>query len=340
MKIIQTGKRAVAAILYYSRVINIIKRLNIGSNIILSYHRILPQGCDDIAFIQPGMYVTSETFERQMEFISSHYHLINLEEGVKSCHLKNACMITFDDGWADNYKHAFPILKKHGIPATIFLVTNMIDTNKWPWPDRICYYIHSIPLVSFVDIFRSSLRKMGRESYNIIGSSWNKWIISEMVLEYLKRLDSQALCSIMADLDFNFAQYKEKLSQKRPWLNWDEISEMAQHGISYGSHTHNHMILNQIPISEARRELVLSKEILGEKIGKPVTMFCYPNGNYNTALMRLVEECGYEIAVTTKRGSIDESDSMLALKRIMIHNDMTFTIPMFACVLSHNLPFF
>ena len=128
-----------------------------------------------------------------------------------------------------------------------------------------------------------------------------------------------------------------QLSQQRPWITWEEVKDMAQHNISFGSHTHNHVILTNTSTKHALEEIVSSKNILSEQIGVPVTLFSYPNGNYNSKVMTMLKAQGFEIAVTTQSGPINKSDNLLALRRFMIHNDMTNTIPMLAYRLAHRI---
>jgi peptidoglycan/xylan/chitin deacetylase (PgdA/CDA1 family) len=340
MNLILSTKKIVAAALYYSGFIRCLHYRNNNLSIILAYHRILPKDSNDILFIQPGMYVTVETFEKHMAFISKNFKILSLEDLADHHRLKNACMVTFDDGWADNYDYAFPILKKYGIPATIFLSTNLVGKKEWPWTDRIAYYIHSIPVNEFVHTWKAILRKIQLEYFGSDLSAQDKRIIREHVINYMKNLDNLMILSVMEELDKAMSNQKDCLMKTGPWLTWDKVMEMMKAGISFGSHTHNHLILTRIPFQQAREEIALSQRILSEKMGKTVTTFCYPNGDFNDDTMQIVEESGYKIAVTTRRGSINESSNLLALNRTMLHNDMTSSIPMLACVLTNKIPFF
>ena len=103
--------------------------------------------------------------------------------------------------------------------------------------------------------------------------------------------------------------------------------------VSFGSHTHNHRILVHLEEGEAREELVLSKKILlREGVADPSFIpFCYPNGNTNPRIARMVREAGYHIAVSTGKGWNDGDASPFDLKRVAIHQDMTASREMFGC---------
>ena len=100
---------------YYSGLINILSHFNKHS-IILCYHHVLPEDDDKIKFLQPGMYVTTGTFEKHISYLSGYFNIIPLEQLAKHSNITNSCIITFDDGWSDNYYYAYPILKKYNLP--------------------------------------------------------------------------------------------------------------------------------------------------------------------------------------------------------------------------------
>jgi peptidoglycan/xylan/chitin deacetylase (PgdA/CDA1 family) len=107
---------------------------------VLMYHRVLPQSEAAAAAIHPGMYVTPEAFVKQLRYLSRVYEIVSLDQyfdwltGGRT-YTKIPCAITFDDGWADNYRYAYPLLQRYRIPATIFLVTNDIGkTEMLTWP--------------------------------------------------------------------------------------------------------------------------------------------------------------------------------------------------------------
>jgi peptidoglycan/xylan/chitin deacetylase (PgdA/CDA1 family) len=125
-----------------------------------------------------------------------------------------------------------------------------------------------------------------------------------------------------------------------PWLTWEQIKEMAQNTVSFGAHAHNHTILTNTSLENAAHEIITSKNLLSKYLGKPVDMFCYPNGSYNEDIINILKDRDFKLAVTTQTGAIKKSVNLFTLPRFMIHNDMTSTIPMFACRLSNKIPYF
>ena len=100
-----------------------------GKVVILMYHRVIPP--DEVAstYVQPGTYVTPDTFERHLQFLAAHFELLTFPELLAKWDAggwnpaSRYCAVTFDDGWIDNYRYGYPLLRRTGVPATIFLPT-------------------------------------------------------------------------------------------------------------------------------------------------------------------------------------------------------------------------
>jgi peptidoglycan/xylan/chitin deacetylase (PgdA/CDA1 family) len=115
---------------------------------ILLYHRILDLQKERSPCSLPGVIVSVKMFDQQMRYLSKNYHVISMESLVdrKKSNLpfpKKGVVITFDDGWKDNYSYAFPILKRYHLPTTIFLTSGYIGTNKTFWPEQVISIIES-----------------------------------------------------------------------------------------------------------------------------------------------------------------------------------------------------
>ncbi|MBU2222001.1 MAG: polysaccharide deacetylase family protein, partial [Candidatus Omnitrophica bacterium] len=103
-------------------------------------------------------------------------------------------------------------------------------------------------------------------------------------------------------------------------LNWEDVILMQDSGlINFGSHTLSHHVLTEIRSEdELRKEILSSKKILEERLGRPINTFCYPKGFFNQRVKELVKEAGYKAAVATSPGRNFPGDDVFALKRIRI----------------------
>jgi len=118
-------------------------RLRGGSRLlVLMYHRVLPADHADRLIEQPGMYVSPQTLDLHLTVLKRHFPVVHLDEWLSAAQRggplpSRACALTFDDGWRDNFEHAFPVLLRHRAPATIFLVSSMTGTLRQFWPNRL-----------------------------------------------------------------------------------------------------------------------------------------------------------------------------------------------------------
>ena len=115
---------------------------------VLVYHRVLRSPLEEPVFVQPGMYVSADTFQRQAAFLKERFHVVPLAELVERIEtgrsVGGCCAITFDDGWHDNFTQAFPVLKEFQLPATVFLATGFIGTDRLFWPEELCFYLQQV----------------------------------------------------------------------------------------------------------------------------------------------------------------------------------------------------
>ncbi len=262
---------------------------------------------------------------------------------------KPLCLLTFDDGYYDFYENAFPILRAHQVPATVFLPTDFIGTNKWFWTDRLMtLFLQKERAGSIGQEAKNGRQRAEREERRVgvreqlrSGNGFaNK--IGNLRGSYETRLE-KAIQILKVYRDEEIEEIIEELSNKwnvnpelpgRAFLSWDEVKEMAQSGlITFGSHTASHRILTTLKDDEIWDELIRSRQkLIDERVADPSFIpFCYPNGNYNEKIVRMVKEAGYSLAVTTEKGWNRFDADPFTLKRIGIHQDMTFTEAMFGC---------
>ncbi|WP_101760247.1 polysaccharide deacetylase family protein [Oceanicoccus sp. KOV_DT_Chl] len=323
---------------YY--ITNSYKRANNGKVIVLMYHRVLKDNDNYASFIQPGMYVYQSTFKLQMEFLSKHYKIISMPDllsMMNSNEIDNKtqyCVITFDDGWRDNYQYAYPIMREQAIPATIFLAESYIGTNQSFWHEKLSrlFYLYSINSNHVPSPDRSSKNKDGPlyclEEH--LFSKPRQSLTIDSAIEALKKYENheieQAINTLALSLNIPLNNDND-----RDMLNWEEIDEMGKANIAFGSHTCGHKILTNISTEEAEQEIHLSAEKLSIRNVNYTPVFCYPNGRYNENIRELVIKAGYQAAVSTKLGSetLPLADKF-GIKRIGLHDDITYNMPLFS----------
>lgn len=289
-----------------------IKRSQIA---ILIYHRVSPRR--DNRPLEP---LSPQSFERQMKYFSQNFEILPLEKLakliVKGGPLpEKAVVMTFDDGYKDNYHYAYPVLKKYNIPATIFLTTGHIGTGNLFWWDKVSYIIQHTGLDEL------DLGEFGSFS---LRSETEKSRAKSVLIEGLKKLPGKEKDLFISDLLVTYGEEIPDDLGEELILSWDEIKEMSYDGIAFGAHTINHPILTNLPLDQAKREIIQSKKDIEKNIGHRVNAFSYPNGCFNADIAELAKTSGFECAVAVSPSRlINPDDSLYELSRIGIGEDFS-----------------
>ena len=262
------------------------------------------------------MVVSPEILEMHLNFFAKYFTIVGIDSlsnpKPKSTFRKPRLIVTFDDGWVDNFRYAFPLLQKHNVPACIYLVTEMINTNRSFWPNVISKCIHD------------GLTDQLISAFQITPPTDLKVPTRELCAQLIAQIKSRSDTEIWAILAAN--QWDTPADDADRLLSWEEIDTMYGTGlITFGSHTCNHLRLTKnLPESIIKRELTESAKSLDERIGTPCLHFCYPNGDSSNVAEKDVENT-YVTAVTTEKGINTPATDKLRLKRIGVFDDVTKT---------------
>jgi peptidoglycan/xylan/chitin deacetylase (PgdA/CDA1 family) len=336
--------KTIAGAYYYSGFPNIRHR---GQVAILIYHRVVPDDMVQDQHIQAGMYVRTESFAAHVDYFTKRFSILSLDRllellGTDRLDDRTSyCVITFDDGWQDNYRYAFPILKSHGIPATIFLATDYIGTARWFWPDQLAFVLGEARRRKTNVEIRRAIKAAVESTPEIPRSHLStRQIVSDHVdpcdtdclIEWCKAFPPEAILRLVSHLaqTLNIG-----LPERRVLLNWEEVKEMAASGISFGPHSCSHRILTGLSPLEAKKEMTESWQALLQQGIKPLPVFCYPNGNCNAIIKGLARDNGYVAALGCDVGLEGRRPAdLFSLKRISLHEDTTSSPSLLALALS------
>ena len=273
-----------------------------GRLIILMYHRVNSEL--DIL----GLSVSQEFFDRQLDFTVSRFKIITLAEAVsmvsEGIPPGNYAVITFDDGYRDNYDCAFPILKKYRAPATFFVTVDALETGRFGW-------------FSFDSaIFQSVSEKLDLRLFDLPVFDIRTRSKKEKTIKVLHRdLKSGSHERRQAVINHVTGSSAALSSDERIMLNWEEIREMQESG----SHTMTHPILTRMNPEAAYDEICRSKTIIEARLGTPIDLFAYPNGtinDFNDELAGMLKRSGYRAACTTVHGIAVQGMDPYMLPRI------------------------
>lgn len=298
---------------------------------LLMYHRVLPDTDTRYQQEEPGMLVRPETLDMHIQEIKKHFELVSLSDWISAKEAneplpKRACAITFDDGWLDNYEYAYPILRAHGAPATLFAVAEKIGTDFQFWPNILAHLLlqNQARVLEQHPVFYSAVRQVtGVPSVDGVAA----------VIHQLKSYSDADIFNALEELN-----WRTIVGEPMPpaLMNWDQLCEMQQSGlVEIGSHTCTHRRLtNALTPAELEYEIIQSKFLLEKHLQSPVDLFCFPNGDYNELALSLVKK-HYRASVTTRRGINDSAAaSMYELTRISIHDEVSCDRRLFRARLS------
>lgn len=240
-----------------------------------------------------GNVVAPPVFERQIEYATRAGHVVPLDWLVRricsgaSIQPRTIC-ITFDDGYRDNFDHAYPILKRQSIPATVFLVTGWVGQD--PQHYRLAHLAHTSTL--------DALDIPGLGPLPLTSEAARLRTIGRM-RDHLRALPRQQRTHVLARILRQLEATPDGPPCERLMLTWDEVRALQRDGVVFGAHTVNHVPLIQVPEDDARKELSDSKTRLEDELNVDCGLLAYPYGAFDRTIVRLADEAGFTAAFTT-----------------------------------------
>ena len=240
----------------------------------LNYHRI---GDGSRSRLDRGLWSASEEgFDQQLAWLKLNSEVISpadidmARKDVRNRHV----LITFDDGYLDNYELAFSALRRHSLPASFFIATGFIDDPRLPWWDEIASQIRS------TDLAMINLPKWLPASMPLIVGERESVI--RTLLQKFKSLPGDDANRFLSDLREATKACPTSLHQDDLWMSWDMIREMDAAGMTIGGHTVNHIVLSGASAEDQWEEISTCAARIEAELGKRMEYFAYPVGNRNS----------------------------------------------------------
>lgn len=287
----------------------------------LLYHRIVPQKFQTDEFSPyRGLAVTKECFEEQARYLKENFKCLSLSKAIELLREgtlpRKSLIITFDDGYKDNLTLALPILEKYELPATIYVVTGLIDRTAELWWFEQEFIVRNCRDLDFR--WQDKLYRWA------LGSTQEKYLAIQCLNDLFKKFSLSQQKSFMQALR---AQCAQKYSYENEILTWEELEKLDRHPlITIGAHTQNHPMLPHLDKSELLAELSESKASLEKHLGHQISHLAYPFGGAHQVGKREFEvasKCGFVSAVTTRHSHLYEQhhEYLHSLPRISVNYD-------------------
>jgi peptidoglycan/xylan/chitin deacetylase (PgdA/CDA1 family) len=320
-----TGKRGLVADIFGSvgatSALGALRLKFSGGVTILAYHRVLDVPSEDeFPFDIELVSASVSQFTQQMEYIRAHYQPITfakllqyLDRGENPP--RGAAIVTFDDGFADNYYNAFPVLKRLDMPATIFLSTGYIDSQETFWYEKLSYAAMTTRAKVVVTPMLGTL--------NIAcDAASRRELIARMVLK-LKLVPDDVRLESLEDLYVKLLPgHQWPYDARTGPLTWAQVREMSANNIEFGSHSVSHPVLSRVPLDKLAFEVEHSKNRIESEVQKLIQVIAYPVGGveaFDDNVRAAVKKAGYRLGVSYIPG-IERPDQWdkYALRRVHI----------------------
>lgn len=272
---------------------------------ILIYHRVL----DEPDFMRPGE-VDKVAFTWQMELLAKHFNVLPLNEAMQRMQdntlPSRAVCITFDDGYADNYTNALPILKKFNLTATFFIASGFLDGGRM-WNDTVIESVRNMqsPVLDLTEI--------GLDKFNVADDIQKSQVASQ-ILQKIKHLSFEQRNQ--------YTTYIADRSHDLPddlMMTSEQLTQLYLSGMEVGGHTVNHPILLKLDDQTADWEIIQNKRFLESLLKINIRIFAYPNGklgeDYLSKHVEKVKSSGFQLAVTTEKGVVKRQSELMQLPR-------------------------
>jgi peptidoglycan/xylan/chitin deacetylase (PgdA/CDA1 family) len=278
---------------------------------VLMYHRISSE--ERTPQLDPSLLsATPSEFARQVEYLASKRRVLSLGElldvrrGLMELPPRSV-VVTFDDAYRDFQEHAWPALRRHGVPATLFVPTAYPgDPRRAFWWDRA----HA----AFATTGRRTPLATAAGTL-ALESADERGAASRTLRDWVKRTSHD---EAMAEVD-RVALALGARPERGCVMSWAELRELAREGVDLAPHTRTHPMIDQVTLEQAKDEILGSAADLEREVGHRSRAFAFPAGALTDAVVRWLPEAGVELAFTTRRGGnhLEQTD-WLRIRRINV----------------------
>jgi peptidoglycan/xylan/chitin deacetylase (PgdA/CDA1 family) len=301
------AKTGIAAALHWSgtaRLLSAAAGWQSGPRIV-TYHQVVEDFAASAQHASPSMLISSHMLEQHLDWIGRRFRFVSLDElasHLEGGRAENAvAAVTFDDGYRDVYQHAYPLLKRKGIPSAVFVVTDLVGTSNLQLHDRLYFLLGRARSASVPERrrFGQLLTALGArlpEVAEFHAAAGDAVALGRALLDHLSQVEVLGVCdSLEAELGPTRGETPAAVLP----LTWEMLAEMHRGGVTIGSHTRTHALLTNEPPQRILDEAAGSRRELERRLGITVDHFAYPAGRFDSCVVSAVAASGYRFGYTT-----------------------------------------
>jgi peptidoglycan/xylan/chitin deacetylase (PgdA/CDA1 family) len=267
---------------------------------VLAYHRVA-EPTRGYPYDRGVIDCTPRSFDRQLATLKQYFSVIGLDQLLAWFDHReplppNPVMITFDDGYRDNYEQALPILQHHGLKAVFFISSGYVTDRRMFWWDRISYMFHHSEVGRACVGYPSDLVLDLRED----AAGARRTVLKIIKNHYALDLD-RFLDELSAGLEIAWDPRLERALVDDLLMTWDEVRALSRAGMDIGSHTRTHRVLWTLDQATLKSELEDSRRDIEGEIGREVKAISYPVGvslRRLPSVTRAIADAGYSAGFT------------------------------------------
>ena len=312
------GSWAAKRVLYHSGLLALARLARARMRgLVLRYHAVT-DGPEPVLYATPGICMPVEAFRLQMAFVRRAYRVVALDEVVEAIARggklpPRALAVTFDDGYADNHRLAFPVLQRLGFTATVYVSTGALDGGPPLWMSAVRALVLAAPgdELAVAGLPAVALGPAGARESAV--RTLTRALVPLAPHERAERLAATAQ-AIGVDLARRLAGVM---------LGWDQVRELARAGWTIGAHTVTHLNVALASAAEAEAEIASSRDAIAAAVRIRAAHFAYPNAGgthryFGPETTGLLRRLGFRSAVVSRAGALRPGLDLFTLPRLGI----------------------
>jgi peptidoglycan/xylan/chitin deacetylase (PgdA/CDA1 family) len=325
-------------LLFYSGFFKLWLYLRPKSVTFIMLHGVMDE-MDSSAQWQPfRSYLSRQCLDAALKILTRYYKFISIDEALEKLSAETTldrhyCVLTLDDGQKNNLTHAMPTLRRHSVPAVMYVVPRQIERQEPYWFDRLDFAIqHAVDKIDSIRVFDKSIpvNNVNRGNYKALFLRLKSAIFNS---HHTHEQATKELYRLINELEQASGRSLLEIYPDDPWsklMSWEDIKQAAlSSDITIGSHTLDHSLLGKVSEEEINTQLAESKREIEAHTQQPCVHFCYPDGSIPLNPDKHLQACGYSSAVTTKPGiTFQKNFDRYQIKRyhIPVYGDAIFNL--------------
>lgn len=272
-------------------------------------------------------------FRHQIEYMKGNFNIITMEQVIQAVLGKdnlpeNALLLTFDDGYIDNYTFAFPILEEFGVQGSFFIPGKTFATHQLLDVNKIHYILSSANIDELVKDVKQQMNYYRAKEFDYAPTDelFNEYAVANrfdtketiFVKRMLQTVLPEKLRNIISSNLFEkYVGITEEQLAYELYMTEDQIRTMKRHGMFIGVHGYDHYWLANLPVEQMHKDLSMALDTLDEFIDRKQWVMNFPYGNYNSDVLEYINSAGACVGLTTQVKAADlDVDDALELPRL------------------------